>query len=114
MKDNGLLIAALVAIVAVVGLVILFQGNATGNQIIIPEHTLVNPGVLGEEAAYAQGVAIGETVAQDCIATYDTSWQQCCSMSCTDNSLDRSMFRGCSYICQLRVAQAASPYIDLV
>lgn len=36
MKDNGLMIAAIVAIVAVVGLVILFNGNMTGKVAVCP------------------------------------------------------------------------------
>lgn len=44
--NSGILIAALVAIVAVVGLVILFKGSATGNAVCPPSQDLqmvVNP-----------------------------------------------------------------------
>lgn len=38
-SNSGLLIAALVAIVAVVGLVILFKGGTTGNAVCPPGHS---------------------------------------------------------------------------
>jgi len=112
-NNNGLLIAALVAIVAVVGLVILFKGGVTGNQIVLPgpEPLYRGGAVVSDAQAYNTGVVAGETAARDCLLVARDQ-PKCCSEQCS--FLSQAQHRGCSYICQLRVAQAASRHIDTV
>jgi len=114
MKDNSLLVAAAVAVVAIVGLILFAQGGTTGEVIIInPE----NPAYRGSAPVagpedYQAGEALGEQLALEC-AKEVYSQQQCCSRGCSDVD-SKDAHRGCSYTCQLRVAQGASDHIDLV
>jgi len=108
-KDNsGLLIAALVAIVAVVGLVILFKGGAEGAQVIN----------VGPEPSYRQGYAIeapevykaGQLLGKQIAVTCDTQRKdrgECCSRECGDDCGPQDVcWRACINECKEAVHNA--------
>jgi len=112
MTDKSVLIAAMVAVVAVIGLVT-FGAGTTGNLIKInpesPSYRGTAP--VATQAEYIYGESMGSEIATTCLRE-TVSQQQCCSRLCGDASVSMDMQRGCANVCQLIVAQAASDHID--
>lgn len=115
-ERSGLLIAALVAIVSVVGLVILFKGAATGNQTIVigetptyraPDATVENP------AHYRASSALGEEVAQEC-NTLNKDRGQCCSVTCgVKCGPDDLCWRACLKSCKEAIHEPLTEHSSL-
>ena len=112
-SNSGLLIAALVAIVAVVGLVILFKGGSTGQAFVkgvsLP-HEVSAP--VANADRYFWGVGLGEQISNACSKSA-TDQVKCCDVQCGNIcATGDECFEGCRKTCFNRVAQAASSNIN--
>ena len=126
-NNYGLLIAAFVAIVAIVGLVLHDQGGPTGQFIDLPElrttpsyRSDVIIGTQADVARYEEGLALGASI-YDQKCEYDQFDQiECCSRTCGDScrtgefghQSDNVCHDGCIQRCQLLSAQGLSSYIQ--
>ena len=116
-ERSGLLIAALVAIVAVVGLVILFKGDATGNQTIVIGDTpsyRMNDVAIENPAVYRAGTALGLDVADQCNQQVKDRGE-CCSRTCGDECgpVDlcwRACLKECKQAIQLELTSQSAAY----
>ena len=115
MERYSLLIAALVAVVAIVGLIVYFQGSVTGQaqHIVLGKPPAYrSPVMISNPAAFEQGQVFGETVSEGC-QDLPRDRYKCCSNGCAEQcGTVEECFLGCRARCRLRIGQALSPYYE--
>ena len=97
-KNNQAVIPAVVAVVAIVGMVMLSSGNGTGLGSFASSY---GEGYYIEGTTWQYGPEHGAAAAQQCPATDEFEWGECCSARCAESAgQDNNLRETCSAICK--------------